>query len=123
MMEDIPEDMRDVFVTAMDLLLAVTYRGYRQCGTDRIGNAISKTVNMPASASCGRRKGRLYFMAHKKGLKGITVYRDGSRHEQVMHAGKMERQVLPNVVVRLRCPVDALYVLRADASVLRSQLV
>ena len=89
-MEELPEDMRNVFVTAMDLpwkahieVQAVWQR--------HMGNAISKTINMPESATVDDVK-EAYILAHKKGLKGITVYRDNSRHEQVMHAGKTEER-------------------------------
>ena len=51
---------------------------------DWIGNAISKTINMPSDVSVDDVKAS-YLLAHEMGLKGITVYRDGSRHKQVLH--------------------------------------
>ena len=87
-MTELPEDLRDVFVTAMDLHWR-SHIEVQAVWQRHIGNAISKTINMPESASVEDVK-EAYLLAHKKGLKGITVYRDNSRSEQVMHAGKME---------------------------------
>ena len=51
---------------------------------DWSGNAIAKTINMPNDVSADDVKAA-YLLAHEIGLKGITVYRDGSRHKQVLH--------------------------------------
>jgi len=51
---------------------------------DWIGNAIAKTINMPYDVTADDVKAS-YLLAHELGLKGITVYRDGSRHKQVLH--------------------------------------
>ena len=80
---EVPEWMQKIFVTAMDIhwsdhLLA---QGVWQAW---IGNAIAKTINMPHDASVRDVKAA-YLLAHELGLKGITVYRDGSRRTQVLH--------------------------------------
>ena len=49
-----------------------------------IGNAIARTINMPYDVTADDVKAS-YLLAHELGLKGITVYRDGSRHKQVLH--------------------------------------
>jgi ribonucleoside-diphosphate reductase alpha chain len=80
---EIPEWMQKIFVTAMDIhwsdhLLA------QAVWQDWIGNAIAKTINMPSDVTVDDVKAS-YLLAHEMGLKGITVYRDGSRHKQVLH--------------------------------------
>lgn len=81
--EEIPQWMQDVFVTAMDIHWAdhLMAQGVWQ---DWIGNAIAKTINMPYDVTAEDVKSA-YLLAHELGLKGITVYRDGSRHKQVLH--------------------------------------
>jgi len=80
---EIPQWMQDVFVTAMDIHWAdhLMAQGVWQ---DWIGNAIAKTINMPYDVTVEDVKSA-YLLAHELGLKGITVYRDGSRHKQVLH--------------------------------------
>tara|TARA_B100000029_G_scaffold88161_1_gene78058 strand:- start:731 stop:3385 length:2655 start_codon:yes stop_codon:yes gene_type:complete len=81
--EEIPEWMQKIFVTAMDIHWSdhLMAQGVWQ---DWIGNAIAKTINMPNDVSADDVKAA-YLLAHEIGLKGITVYRDGSRHKQVLH--------------------------------------
>ncbi|MFB5632782.1 MAG: adenosylcobalamin-dependent ribonucleoside-diphosphate reductase, partial [Nitrosopumilus sp.] len=81
--EEIPQWMQDVFVTAMDIHWSdhLMAQGVWQ---DWIGNAIAKTINMPYDVTAEDVKSA-YLLAHEIGLKGITVYRDGSRHKQVLH--------------------------------------
>jgi ribonucleoside-diphosphate reductase alpha chain len=80
---EIPQWMQDVFVTAMDIHWAdhLMAQGVWQ---NWIGNAIAKTINMPYDVTAEDVKSA-YLLAHELGLKGITVYRDGSRHKQVLH--------------------------------------
>ena len=80
---EIPEWMQKVFVTAMDIHWAdhLMAQGVWQ---NWIGNAIAKTINMPYDVTADDVKSA-YLLAHELGLKGITVYRDGSRHKQVLH--------------------------------------
>jgi len=80
---EIPQWMQDVFVTAMDIHWAdhLMAQGVWQ---DWIGNAIAKTINMPYDVTVDDVKSS-YLLAHELGLKGTTVYRDGSRHKQVLH--------------------------------------
>ena len=80
---EIPEWMQKIFVTAMDIhwtdhLMA------QAVWQDWIGNAIAKTINMPYDVSADDVKAS-YLLAHEMGLKGITIFRDGSRHKQVLH--------------------------------------
>ncbi len=80
---EIPEWIQKIFVTAMDIhwsdhLLA------QAVWQDWIGNAIAKTINMPNDVTVDDVRAS-YLLAHEMGLKGITVYRDGSRHKQVLH--------------------------------------
>jgi ribonucleoside-diphosphate reductase alpha chain len=72
-----------VFVTAIDIHWQDHV--YAQSVWQKfIDNAIAKTINMPHDATVEDVK-QAYIMAHDLGCKGITVYRDGSRHEQVLH--------------------------------------
>ncbi len=82
-MNEIPQWIQKIFVTAIDihwtdhLMAQAVWQKW-------ISNAIAKTINMPGDATADDVKSA-YLLAHELGLKGVTVYRDGSRHEQVLH--------------------------------------
>ncbi|MCH8833379.1 MAG: adenosylcobalamin-dependent ribonucleoside-diphosphate reductase, partial [Thaumarchaeota archaeon] len=80
---EIPEWMQKIFVTAMDIHWA-DHLMAQAVWQEWIGNAIAKTINMPYDVSADDVKAS-YLLAHEMGLKGITVYRDGSRRKQVLH--------------------------------------
>lgn len=90
--EDFPENMRRTFVTAMEIAPEwhLRMQAAFQAHTD---NAVSKTVNLPASAT-REDVARIFLQAWKTGCKGITVYRDGSKRSQVLDAGKKETRSL-----------------------------
>lgn len=81
--DEIPQWIQKIFVTAIDihwtdhLMAQAVWQKW-------ISNAIAKTINMPGDTTAEDVK-FAYLLAHELGLKGVTVYRDGSRHEQVLH--------------------------------------
>ncbi|MFA6423537.1 MAG: vitamin B12-dependent ribonucleotide reductase [Patescibacteria group bacterium] len=83
--EEIPEDVRKVFVISSDISADwhVKMQAAFQKYTD---NGISKTINFPNSAAI-EDVAASYKLAYKLKCKGLTVYRDGSRQEQILTVG------------------------------------
>ncbi|MEI6310146.1 MAG: vitamin B12-dependent ribonucleotide reductase, partial [bacterium] len=81
--EEIPREIRQVFRIAYDI--SPEYHLRMQAAFQRhTQNAVSKTVNFPQEA--GEEEVRkVFLLAYKEGCKGVTIYRDKSREEQVLN--------------------------------------
>ncbi len=92
---DLPQDVKDLFVTSHEIepewhvLMQATFQRYCDSG-------VSKTINLPADASPGD-IAKAYRMAKDLHCKGITVYRDRSKSEQVLYSGTQNNQKMEKI--------------------------
>jgi ribonucleoside-diphosphate reductase alpha chain len=83
--EGIPEELKRLFVTALEipperhLQLQAAFQRY-------VDNSVSKTVNLPMEATV-QDVAKAYWRAWELGLKGLTIYRYGSKSTQVLELG------------------------------------
>lgn len=96
---EVPQSIKKVFKVAHDLKWQdhIKMQAAFQKWTD---NAITKTINMPVESNPNDIK-EAYIMAWRLGCKGLTVYRDHTKKDQVFEFGNGATQ--NNSVIKM-CP-------------------
>ncbi len=96
--EEVPDEIKEIFITTHAIEPEYHVR-MQAAWQEFVDNGVSKTVNLPYDATLLDVE-NVFLLAYKLGCKGVTVYRDGSRQQQVlelttlMQKKKTERKVV-----------------------------
>ena len=97
--KEIPPEVKRIFVTAFDvtpqqhLQVQAAFQKYAD-------NSVAKTINLPSAATVEDVR-KIYLLAYKLKCKGITIYRYGSKEDQVLSLGNQEKDqpAFPNDLI------------------------
>jgi ribonucleoside-diphosphate reductase alpha chain len=87
---EIPPEIQKLFASSHDVDVPFHVK-IQAAFQEHVDNAVSKTINMPNSATVDEVK-EAYRLAYQLGCKGITIYRDGSKSHQVLNIGAGEKK-------------------------------
>ncbi|MDK2782217.1 MAG: ribonucleoside-diphosphate reductase alpha chain [Archaeoglobi archaeon] len=88
----IPGDLKKIFLTALDI--SPEFHVRMQAAFQKyVDNAVSKTVNLPHDATISDVE-KVFIEAYRLRCKGITVFRYGSRSQQVLRIGEAEDYIV-----------------------------
>ncbi len=93
---EIPEELKRIFITSMDVS-PEEHIAIQAAFQEHTDNAVSKTINFPENATKDDVRSA-YILAWRKGLKGLTIYRYGSRPVQVLNLKKESKKGAAPVV-------------------------
>lgn len=88
----VPEDAKRLFRTAHDVS-PERHVGIQAGFQEHVDNGVNKTVNLPESATREDVKD-VFLLARDLGVKGVTVFRIGSRQEQVLGTNPLNEECL-----------------------------
>ncbi len=95
-LEQVPEDVKRLFKVANEIGVETHIR-MQAVFQEHTDLAVSKTINMPNSAT-PQEVAKAYWMAYESKCSGITIYRDGSKPTQVLQVERGEAEVPAGVV-------------------------
>lgn len=91
--KELPLRMRRVFTTTHEVEWEYHVK-IQAAWQKHFDNSVSKTINFTKEATVEEVK-EAYKLAHKLGCKGITIYRDGSKEDQVLNVSSIGEKVCP----------------------------
>jgi ribonucleoside-diphosphate reductase alpha chain len=90
--EEIPDDVKRVFVTAFDIA-PVWHVRMQAAFQKHCDNAVSKTINFRNDVDI-KEVEKAFMLAYELKCKGITAYRYGSKEQQVLYLGDANEKVV-----------------------------
>lgn len=88
--KEIPDKLKKVFVTANDLT-PEEHLDILEVFSNYVDLSCSKTINLPYEATVEDVED-IYMQAWERGIKCVTIYRNGSRSEQTLTTGKQQEE-------------------------------